>query len=58
MKTTIEGHCMALSTKDDTVNNIRNLPDNRTIVTGFHYISIKFAGLDIARRWWQCEQDT
>ncbi|WP_165869285.1 hypothetical protein [Maribacter algicola] len=51
MKTTIDGHYVALSMNDDTVHNTKNLPDNRTIVDGFHYISIKFAGLHIARRW-------
>ena len=34
VKTTINGHCAALSMNDGTVNNIRN------IVDGFHYISI------------------
>ncbi|WP_125222058.1 hypothetical protein [Maribacter algicola] len=50
MKTTIDGHYVALSMNDDSVSNIRNRSDNRTIVDDFHYISIKFAGLHIARR--------
>ena len=49
VKTTIYGHCVPLSKTDVAVHKTQYPPDNRNIVDGFHYISIKFAASAPAR---------